>query len=123
MDVHIIEDGVVFELHVAMRFLIVDIAIMSQRTPLMSKGWTDMTFHVMRCNRSYVHSVVQNRTLSKFVSTVVCAWENTSARIASCLMMIYQKSSITAVDVEFAELVEGRIFSIALNAAAVTLFS
>ncbi|KAG5562658.1 hypothetical protein RHGRI_005398 [Rhododendron griersonianum] len=52
----------------------------------------------------------------KSVSVVACVWEDTSVRLASCLMTIYQRSSIIAMDVAYAGLAGGRISSIAINA-------
>ncbi|KAH9760990.1 CHY-type/CTCHY-type/RING-type zinc finger protein [Citrus sinensis] len=52
---------------------------------------------------------------SKFVLIVVYAWVNTSARVASCLMMIHPRSNIIVMDVEYAGLVDVIISSIATS--------
>ncbi|KAG5562655.1 hypothetical protein RHGRI_005398 [Rhododendron griersonianum] len=65
---------------------------------------------------SYVHYVALNKRFGKSVSVVACVWEDTSVRLASCLMTIYQRSSIIAMDVAYAGLAGGRISSIAINA-------
>jgi hypothetical protein len=83
----------------------------------------DMTFHAIESDRSYVRYVALNKRFSKSVSIVACAWVDTSVRLASCLMMIYQRSSIIAMDVAYAGLAGGRTSSIAINADAATLCS
>ncbi|CAH2075740.1 unnamed protein product [Thlaspi arvense] len=50
----------------------------------------------------YVHNVTLNKRFAKSVSTVACVWEDISARLASCLMMIHQRINITVMVAEYA---------------------
>jgi hypothetical protein len=79
----------------------------------------DMNFHAMNCSRSYAHCVALNKRYDKYASVVVYAWGSISAKCASSLMMMSQNSSITAMVVEYAELVAGRISFTAQNADVV----
>jgi hypothetical protein len=123
MGVLITDEDVGLELHVAMRFLIVVIVIMRPRMVSMLIKNIDMTFHAIESDRSYVRYVALNKRFGKSVSIVACAWVDTSVRLASCLMMIYQRSSIIAMDVAYAGLAGGRTSSIAINVDAATLCS
>lgn len=118
MDVRTIGEDAAFELPAAMRFLIADIVTMRQRTRLMLKGNTDMTFRVMKCNGSYVHCALLNKRFGKCALIAVYVWGNISVRIASYLM-IHQRNSTTAVVVESAGLVGEKISSIAIHVGVV----
>lgn len=122
MDVHIIAGDVASGLLVAMRFLIVAIAIMTQRIILMSTGGIDMTCHAVKSQRLYAHFVALSKRFSKFVLTVVFAWGNTSAIRASYLMMIYLRDNFIAMAVAFAGLEGVKTFSTATSVVAATQF-
>ncbi|XP_037414075.1 uncharacterized protein LOC119276984 isoform X3 [Triticum dicoccoides] len=117
MDVHITEGDAAYEHHAAMRFLIAGTATMNQRIRSKLILLRDMNFHAMNCSsRSYAHCVALNKRYDKYASTVVYAWESISVKCASSLMMMSQNSSITAMRVEYVELVAGRISFTAQNA-------
>jgi hypothetical protein len=101
----ITDEDVGLMLHVAMRFLIVIIVIMRPRVVSMLIKNIDMTFHAIKSDRSYVRYAPLNKRFGKSVSIVACAWVDTSVRLASCLMMIYQRSSIIAMDVAYAGII------------------
>ncbi|KAH7546032.1 hypothetical protein FEM48_Zijuj01G0157700 [Ziziphus jujuba var. spinosa] len=69
----------------------------------------DMTYHAIKFDR-----------FSKFVLTVIYAWENTFVRLASYLMMIYLRNNIIAVAVAFAGLEGMRISSTATSVVTYT---
>lgn len=75
-----------------------------------------MNFHAMKCSRLYAHCVALNRRYNKYASIVVFAWGSTSVDCANSLTMMSLNSSITATDVEYAELEGGRISSTVQNA-------
>ncbi|KAL7260835.1 hypothetical protein ACSBR1_006492 [Camellia fascicularis] len=60
----------------------------------------DMIFHAIESNRSYVLFVTLKKRFSNFVLTVVCVWEVTSVRLASCLTMTRPRNNIIAMIVE-----------------------
>lgn len=119
MDVRITEGDAAYEHHAATRFLIVGTATMNQRIQLKLILLGDMNFHAMNCSRSYAHCVALNKRYDKYASIVVYAWESISVKCASSLMMMSQNSSITAMRVEYVELVAGRISFTAQNADVV----
>lgn len=80
-----------------------------------------MNFRAMKCSRLYAHCVAVNKRYGKYASIVVYAWGSTSVKCASSLMMMSQNSSTTAMVVEYAELVAGRISFTAQNVDAVIL--
>ncbi|MEI4850574.1 hypothetical protein Q8G46_28355, partial [Klebsiella pneumoniae] len=62
------------------------------------------------------------RRFGKFASTVVYAWADISVELASYLMMIHLRNSITVMAVVSAESVVRGISSIVTNADAATRF-
>ncbi|KAK2996982.1 hypothetical protein RJ639_025356 [Escallonia herrerae] len=71
----------------------------------------DMMFRGIRLNRSFVHSVALNKRFDKFVLTAVYVWEDTSVEVATYMMMIHLRNSITVMGAASA----GCCFSILLK--------
>ncbi|KAJ9549679.1 hypothetical protein OSB04_022222 [Centaurea solstitialis] len=95
---------------VVMRYLIVVTVITRQRMTSMliqkkarHPSPSDPTGSSLQ--KLYAPFVAPNKRFGKCASTVVCAWENTSARHASFLMMIYPRDSIIVMDVVFAGII------------------
>jgi hypothetical protein len=74
-----------------------------------------MNFHARKYSRLYAHYVALNKRYDKYASIVEYAWESTSVDCASSLTMMFLNNSITAMDVEYVELEEGKISSTAQN--------
>ncbi|KAG6409624.1 hypothetical protein SASPL_127665 [Salvia splendens] len=78
----------------------------------------DLSFSFfLSCIQSYAHFVTLNRRLNKFAEIVGCAWEDTIVELASCMMMIYRKTSIIVMAVVFAGSEAPIISFIAINVA------
>ncbi|XP_047154313.1 probable E3 ubiquitin-protein ligase RZFP34 isoform X2 [Vigna umbellata] len=107
MDVNITGEDAVLGPPVAMRFLIAAIVTMRQKIISTLSRSTDTIFPAIKLNRLYVHFVRPNKRFSKTVLTVVFVWASTSVGRVSSLMMMYLRSNIIAVAVEFAGMKTG----------------
>ncbi|XP_048328039.1 uncharacterized protein LOC107425190 [Ziziphus jujuba] len=83
-------------------------------------AWLDRTISMLIRSLDMTYHAIKFDRFSKFVLTVIYAWENTFVRLASYLMMIYLRNNIIAVAVAFAGLEGMRISSTATSVVTYT---
>lgn len=102
MGARIIEGDAKLEHLVVMRYLIVDIAIMSQRILWMLIHSNVTIFLAMILKGSFAQCVILNRMFNKIASNAGFAWGNTFAQSATYSMMMCRRISITVINVKSA---------------------